>query len=149
MTHTINTLANYLDRPASVMLAEPPFKNWDYERSIDTDLEEIRIDYVFAQNGVDFICDVNDEIRTIFLYFDEDRQFVEGLQDLPFTFTRKKVLDRLGVPSKSSKGFIDPILGVAGPWDRFTRNGFVIHVEYHPSADTIIKITLMRPDVVP
>ena len=149
MTHTINALATYLDRPASVMLAEPPFKNWDYERSVDTDLEEIRIDYVFEKNGVDFICDADDRISTIFLFFDESRQFVEGLQDLPFTFTRKKVLGSLGVPSKSSKGFIDPILGVAGPWDRFTRNSFVVHVEYHPNADAIVKITLMRLDDVP
>jgi hypothetical protein len=43
---------------------------------------------------------------------------------------------------------IDPILGEYGPWDRFARLGYTIHVEYRADADCIKMITLMRPDVV-
>ncbi len=146
---TIETLALYLNRKASALLADPFFKNLTFEKSFETGLEKLRIDYVFAQDGIDFVCDEEDKVQTIFLYNDESRCFTGGLQDLPFTSTRKEVVARLGAPSKSSGGVRDPILGEYGPWDRFTRANYAIHVEYRLNADVINKITFMRADVVP
>jgi hypothetical protein len=146
---TLTTLTNYLGSPASAVLRNEPFKNWIFEKSFENDLEEPLIDYVFAQNGVDLVCDRNDKVTTIFLYSDEARCFKESLQDLPFSSTRQEVVDRLGPPSKSGGGIKDPILGEYGAWDRFARPNYTIHVEYRVDADVIKKITLMRADVVP
>lgn len=149
MTLTIETLANYLGRDASDLLADPPFKNWSFKKSFDNDLEKPRIDYVFAQEGMDFICDGEDKVDTIFLYSDESRYLKEDIQDLPFTSSRKEVIARLGSPAKSGARSSSPFLGESGAWDRFTRSGHAIHVEYRLYADAIKMITLMRADVVP
>jgi hypothetical protein len=149
MTLTIETLSKYLCRQASILLADPPFKDWTFEKSFETDLEKLRIDYVFAQNGMDFVCDEEGKVESIFLYADELRCFKEGVQDLPFNASRHDVIARLGSPSKSGGGTSDPILGEYGAWDRFARPGYAIHVEYHPNVEFIRKITLMRTDVVP
>lgn len=149
MSLTIEILANYLGRPASVMLADAPFKNWAFEKFFENDLEEPLVDYVFRQNGVDFVCDGEDKVTTIFLYSNESRCFEEPLLDVPFSTTRQQVVDRYGLPSKSGGRVNDPILGEYGAWDRFTRPGYSIHFEYRMDADCITKITLMRADVVP
>lgn len=149
MTLTTRTLATYLGGAASAVLADPPFKNWIFQKFVETDLEKPLIDYVFAQHGVDFVCDADGKVTTFFLYFDESRRFKEGLQDLPFTSTRQEVVGRLGSPSKSGGKVSDPILGEYGAWDRFARPGYAIHVEYRLDTDLIRKITLMRADAVP
>lgn len=149
MTLTTQALSNYLGREASTLLADPPFKNWTFEKSFETDLEKPLIDYVFAQDGMDFVCDGEDRVNSIFLYADESRYFKIGVQDLPFSLSRTDVISSLGSPSKSGSRISDPILGEYGAWDRFARSGYVIHLEYNIDADAIKKITLMRADVVP
>lgn len=149
MNLTTDTLAKYLGHSSSVLLAAAPFKDWTFEKSFENDLEEPLIDYVFPKNGVDFVCDGQDRVTTIFLYSDETRCFKEGLGDIPFSSTRQQAIARLGSPSKSGDGINDPILGKYGPWDRFARPGYTLHIEYRVSTDRIKKITLMRPDVVP
>jgi hypothetical protein len=132
-----------------MLLAEAPFKHWSFEKSFDTDLEELLINYVFGEDGMDFVCDAEDKVQTIFLYADDSRCFVEGVDDLPFTFGRREVIARLGSPAKSGGRVSHPILGESGPWDRFARSGYAIHVQYRPGADVINLITIMRADVVP
>lgn len=149
MSLTTETLANYLGRGASTLLGDPPFKNWTFEKSFEADLEKPLIDYVFAQDGFDFVCDEKNKVQSIFLYADQSRCFKEGVQDLPFTSNRQEVIARLGSPSKSGGRISDPILGEYGAWDRFERSGYSIHVEYRLDAYAINKITLMRADVVP
>jgi hypothetical protein len=149
MTFTIETLSRYLGRPASVLLADPPFKDWAVEKSFEADLEKPLIDYVFAQNGMDFVCDEDHKVTCIFMYSDELRCFKEGVQDLPFSSNRREVSARLGSPSKSGGRISDPILGEHGAWDRFARPGYAIHVEYRLDVEVISRITLMRADVVP
>jgi hypothetical protein len=149
MSLTIETLANYLGREASTLLGDPPFKNWTFEKSFENDLEKPLIDYVFAQDGFDFVCDDEDKVQSIFLYCDESRRFDEGVQDLPFTSSRQVVIACLGPPSKSGGKVTSRILGECGAWDRFARPEYAIHVEYRLNADIINKITLMRADVVP
>ena len=149
MSLTIETLANYLGREASTLLADAPFKHWSFEKSLETDLEEPLIYYVFAQDGMDFVCDAEDKVQTIFLHSDESRSFTEGVDDLPFTSSRREVIARLGSSSESGGPTSDPVLDEYGRWDRFARAGYAIHVEYRLDADVINKITLMRADVVP
>lgn len=149
MTLTIKILADYLGREASILLADPPFKDWTFEKSFENDLEKPLIDYVFAQDGMDFVCDGEDKVNCIFLYSDESRCFKDGVQDLPWTASRQEVIARLGTPSKSGGRISDLILGEYGEWDRFTRSGYSIHVEYRLDAAAIRRITLMRADVVP
>lgn len=149
MSLTTETLANYLGRDASILLADAPFKNWIFDKSVETDLEKPRIDYVFAQDGMDFVCDGEERVRSIFLYAHESRCFKEGILDLPFTLSRQEVIARFGSPATSGGRISDQILGEYGAWDRFARPAYVIHVEYRLDADVIKKITLMRTDVEP
>ncbi len=148
MALTTEMLASYLDRNASDLLAELPFRNWTVKRAVDTDLEKLRIDYVFTHNGMSFICDEEDNVSCIFFFSDESRCFTEGIQDLPFAFSRREVLARFGSPEKSG-GISNGILGAFGPWDRFARGNYSIHVHFHLEVDSIKKITLMRADIVP
>jgi hypothetical protein len=149
MSLTIEAVAAYLGRPASDMLSDAPFKDWPFERSIDADLNPPRIDYVFPNNGLDLVCDQNDEAATIFIHADKDRHISEDIPDLPLSSTRQDVYEILGSPTKKGDGLIDPVLGNYGPWDRFSETDHTIHVEYHADADRIKKITLIRNDVVP
>jgi hypothetical protein len=98
---------------------------------------------------MDFVCDSQDKVNSIFLYSDGSRCFKEDIQDFSLTSTRQEVIARLGSPSKSGGRLSDPILGEYGAWDRFARTGFAIHVEYRPNVDVVNKVTFMRADVVP
>lgn len=142
------TLAKYLGKPAPIILADTPFKLWDVERSVEHDLDEPIIQYVFPQNGLELRCDRDEKVSTIFLYSDKYCGFDESLFDMPFSSSRQEVVGRLGTPSKSGGRISDPVLGEYGPWDRFTRLGHTIHVEYRLDADCIRRITLIRADVV-
>ena len=70
MIVSIEKLEKYLGKPVSYMLSESPFRDWRFERSIDEDLEEPCIDYIFSQEGLDLICDADDMVTTIFIYND-------------------------------------------------------------------------------
>jgi hypothetical protein len=149
MTLTTKTLSKYLGEQASALLGDLPFINWVFERSVETDLDAVLTDYVFHQDGMDFVCDEEGRVNSIFLYADETRYFKEGVQDLPFASSREDVIARLGSPSKSGGRVTDPILGEYGAWDQFSLPGYVIHVEYRLGVDVINKVTLMRADVAP
>lgn len=149
MTFTIKALASYLGKPAPIMLADPPFVNWAVDRSMDGDLEEPLVDYVFPQNGMDLSCDGDERIRTIFLYADQLRCFDGSLIEISPSSTRLDILERFGPPSRNGVGFKDPILGEYGSWDRFTFADYTFHAEYRVGSNRIKMITLMRPDMVP
>ena len=141
-------LPDYLGSPVSLMLASPPFMGWRVERSIEEELA--RIHYVFAGNGLAVSCDNNETVKTIFLCSDEYGGFDESLFEIPFSLTRDQVLSHFdAAPSRSGEKDTDPVLGEYGAWDRFSRPGVEIHVEYRPDADEICQITLMCDDVAP
>jgi len=142
----IEPLTNYLGKPASALLASPPFKFWPFERSVEGDLPERPVDYVFPQHGLELTCDNDEKIHSIFLKSDS---FDQALLDIPFSSSRSDVLSLLGVPSKSGGAHTHPILGEYGAWDLFARPGHAIHVGYRADADRIRMVTLMRADVVP
>ena len=149
MTFTIAFFAKYLGKPASSVLAAAPFLDWSHERAVETDLDEVIIDYVFADDGVDLQSDKHDHVRAIFLYFDAGRRFHEGLADIPDDVTRGQLRAMLGEPSKSGGPLSDPVLGEYGPWDRFSRGTYTLHIQYRAKEDRINAVTLMRSDVAP
>ena len=131
------------------MLRENPFKDWLFERSVETDLEEPIVQYVFSTHGLALRCDQDENISVIFFYSDHYNGFDESMLEFPFSWKREQVLRKLGSPSKSGFKTKHPILGEFGEWDRFDRPNYAIHIEYRPDYDSIKKITLMRSDVVP
>jgi len=149
MILSIDNLEKYLGKPVSYMLSESPFRDWKFQKSVEEDLEKPRIDYIFPQGGLDLICDADDKVRTIFIYNDELRHFEGEILNPPLSSNRQEVIERLGPPSKNGCPLNDPILGEFGPWDRFARPGYSIHVEYKVDCDHIKKITFMRADIVP
>lgn len=142
-------MAQYLGHDIRKLLAVEPFSNWPAERSVEDQLDEPRIHYVFPNRGLALSCDPSGGVRTIFLFSDEYGGFDDSGFDLRFFYGRSEVLACLGTPTKSGEKSSDPIFGENGAWDRFSRPGFAIHVEYRPDADRISKITMMRSDIVP
>lgn len=149
MNLTSKSLEKYLGRPISMMLADVPFKDWVFEKSSENDIKHPRIDYVFSENGVNVICDETGKVRTIILHSSYPRTFETGLADLPFLWTRQRVIESFGPPSKSGEKFNDAILGQFGPWDRFMKSKHSVHVEYQADSDQIRSVSLMRADIVP
>lgn len=142
-------LASYLGKHATAMLSVAPFKFWPVEKSREDDLDAPLINYVFSEHGLAMVCDSNDAIRTIFLDSIVAEAVSERMLAVSFSFDRRQVRRRLGLPEKSGERVSDPILGEYGGWDRFARPGYAIHVEYQPDADRVKMITLMRADVAP
>ena len=142
-------MTEFLGSHVSKILESEPFKNWPVERSVDDDLDERIIHYVFNEHGLELRCDADENVSTIFLHSEEYNGFDESISRIPFSLRREEVLERFGTPSKRGDKTSDPILGVCGAWDRFPRPNSAIHVEYRPDADEIKKITLIRGDVVP
>ncbi len=146
---TFNVVATYLGNPSATMLAAAPFDGWRFERSVETDLDEIVVDYVSDDGGIDVLADRRDTVGTIFLYFDDDRTFAGELSDVPAAMTRRDVIAKFGEPAKSGEGIDDPVLGRTGAWDRFDKGDHLLHLEYDVDVGVVSKITLMRPDMAP
>ena len=147
MTLTVETIANYLGKDSDTILSDVPFKNWKYKKTIENGLKQPQFDYVFTDARMDFVSDFQDKISSIFLYYDESRTFCVDVKDL--ILNRNGIIELFGSPSKCGDGLDDPVLGVYGAWNRFSRSGYAIHVEYRVNSNTVDKITLMRADVVP
>jgi hypothetical protein len=137
-------IEKYLGKNATSMLQENPFKDWVFEKSVETDLEEPIIQYDFVGHGLELRCDQDNKISVIFIHSDHEALFA-----FPFSWKREQILERFGPPSKSGRKTKDPILGEFGEWDRFDRADYAIHIEYRTDCDSIKKITLMRTDLVP
>lgn len=147
MAVTLERLARCLGRPVWAVVAEEPFSDWDFEKSSDPDLP--RSDYVFPDSGFDIVADEADLVTTLFLYFDDERNFAEGLAEFSGSTTRSEVLRRLGAPLRSRKPLKDPILGDFGAADRFDLEGHSVQVEFRPDRDQVKLVVLMRSDVLP
>lgn len=141
------SVIDYLACPISKLLESAPFKSWPVERSIDDDLDERVIEYVFEGHGLEVQCDPKEKIATMFLSSSEG--WDESLFDIPFSLSRPEVLSRLGKPEKSGEKVRDAIFGETGAWDRFRVPQGAIHIQYQFNGPGIAKITLMRSDVVP
>lgn len=146
---TIDQLADYLGSPASALLSAPPFSAWRVERSVERDLSPRRIYYEFLDLGLEFLADAQDNVSSIFVFFDDERSFRVRLAGVSGSSTRSEMLEWLGTPSKSGTGTSDPIMGDTGAWDRFATPGYAIHLQYQLNDDRLKAVTLMRPDDVP
>lgn len=142
-------ISDYLGLHASIMLNDEPFKGWLFERSVEEELDPPIVHYIFPARGVELRCDDDEKVSVIFLQFDEMERFDTGLDGLPFSWTRKQVMDRFGTPSKSGEKSSHPILGLYGAWDRFAMPNYTIRFEYNMDSVGVRKITLMRNDIVP
>ncbi|MEN3747986.1 hypothetical protein TPR58_12490 [Sphingomonas sp. HF-S3] len=142
------TLARYLGGPAAALLADPPFSGWSFDRTVDDDLDAPVIDYVCAE-GVDVSADAEDRVGTIFVGCGAGDAFAQGLGDLAASWGRAEVLAGFGAPSKSGQETDNVIFGPSGAWDRFARDGYAVHVQYRIGGGEIVRITLMRADLVP
>jgi hypothetical protein len=138
-------LINYLGADVSELLAIPPFSGWEVTRSTEEDLPKKEVWYEFEGHGVEVICDEAERIQTIFL----NRGDGEALAEVPFSLSRREVVERYGCPGKSGAAVRIPALGDYGAWDRFTLPAASIHVQYRLDRDEIDMITLMCPDAVP
>lgn len=141
-------LAKYLGRKSSDLLEAEPFKDWGVERMVEDDSDPPFVGYSFKDSGFQVSCDRESEnIRSLFL--EKESHSGNELSDIPFSFSRDQVLEKLGSPSKSGKSVSHPVLGEFGAWDRFQNNEYTTHVEYRTDSDEIKKITVMRNDVTP
>ena len=142
-------LTNYLGKSSQALLADAPFRGWQYEKSFEAQLDEPIFQYVFPENGLEMRCDQHDLISAIFITDEALTELDEALSGISLSTPRAEILTRFGPPSKSGKGLNDPILGEYGPWDRFRMGSYAVHFEYNLDATRIEKITLMRSDIVP
>ena len=141
-------MVQFLGRHIASVLAADSFKDWPVTRRLhEKDLDEARVYYLFKGRVLELLCGPDERVRTIFVRAEE----VDGvrLSEIPFRSTRQQVLARLGVPSATSTGVNDPVLGKSGAWDRFERPGHALHIEYRIDADEIKQITWMRADAIP
>jgi hypothetical protein len=138
-------LTDYLGADVNELLRSPPFSGWEVTRSVERDLPKTEVWYEFEGHGVEVICDEADRIQTIFLH----QGAGEALSDVPFSLSRREVLERYGSPSKSGGISRIPVLGDRGAWDRFALRGATIHFQYRLDRDEIDMITLMCPHVAP
>jgi len=142
-------ISRYLGEPVSRMLEDAPFREWRFVQSVEEGAEEPRISYVFSGHGLQLWCEPSGLVRSMFLRPEATGSLAAHLCDLPFDFDREQVLRRLGVPEKSGPMTKDAILGWFGPWDRFARSEYAIHIQYRFECEGIALITLMRCDTVP
>ncbi len=142
-------IASLLGMPASDALRSPLLAGLDFERSVETDLPEIIVEYTCDDRGVEVHADADERVQTVFLTRVEASPFSDGLDDLRFAWTQPEARRRLGEPERSGPRYDDPILGVYGPWDRFARDGHAIHVRFDLDRGEITRITFMRADIVP
>jgi hypothetical protein len=141
-------LADLLGKHVSSILETSPFNNWQFERSVEMEIDRPCIGYVFLGKEVELLCDLDERVRTIFLHGNSPERVM--FSDIPpFTATASEVRTLLGVPAKHGEESSSSILGKSGAWDRFNLGGNTIHVEYKCNIDGISKVTLMRNDVVP
>jgi hypothetical protein len=145
----IEKLAGFLSQSVSALLSDEPFRAWSVERSVETDLEEPVIHYVFPSHGLELQCDAEEKISAIHLYRDEYGGFDQNLLDLSFSFNGIDIARLMGVPSKRGDKVVDPILGEYGAWDRFDYSNHSVHIEYTLRGDGIRMITLIRKDRLP
>lgn len=145
----IKMLAGLLSQSVSVLLSAEPFRAWPVERSVEDDLEEPVIHYVFPSHGMELQCDAEYRISAIHLYRDEYGGFDQSLLDISFSSGAEDIARLMGVPSKIGDRMVDPILGEYGAWSRFDYSNHSVHIEYTVCGDGIRMITLIRKDRVP
>lgn len=136
----------YLGTHVNSLLSDSPFSEWEYERSVEKDLDRPAVLYVFKNKGLEIRCSEDEKVESIFCIAGE---FDDSLIEYSFSQRRGQLLAALGDPEKSGLKMEDPILGNYGAWDRFRKDEIVIHFQYTFENDEIEKITYMLRSVAP
>lgn len=137
-------LVKLLGQSATTLLKTPPFDGWKLTRSEENDPKRENW-YEFKGHGVEAISDGSDVINTIFLHSGDG----EALGGVPFATSRAGIGKLFGAPVATGSAVSIPRLGRRGPWDRFSVDRALIHVQFRVDLDEIDMITLMRPGTEP
>ncbi len=141
-------ISKKLGRNAGSVLESVPFNQWDFERTLDEDSDPPLIGYRSKDGAIQMNCDVGSEnLRSLF--FGQKLAGNPAFEDLPFELGRTEVVAKFGEASKSGGKLVHPILGEMGAWDRFQKDGFVLHLEYGADSEIVERVTIMRDDVAP
>lgn len=127
------------------LLAREPFVRWARTRKVDADLPQVEVRYVFRGVGIEFICDEEERVHTVFLRPGEG----ERLLGTSFAELRRELLAAYGHASAEGCEVVLPVLGNKGRWERFDSVGMVFHFQYGWRSPSIELVTVMRADVVP
>lgn len=141
-------IIQYLGQPASNLLATEPFNKWTVERSLDNDSDPPEVRYIFKGCGLEVNCSRDKEFINTF-FFDKEKHAGVEFFDMSFDLNREEIRSKIGLPSKSGEGFLDPILGEYGPWDRFKKADYTVHIQYCLESSSVVRVTIMSNDVVP
>jgi len=142
-------LGDFIGLHVSGFLEAEPFMHWAFERTVEPDIDEYVVQYVFDGHGLGLLCDKDEHVKVIFLHSEQYGGFDSSLSGIPFSLRRGDARSRYGIPSAQGAGMRDPILGDYGPWERFDREGFVLHLEYTLDGTALKMVTLMALDAVP
>lgn len=134
MNRKMKMIQDYIGVNVEQLLNDEPFRSYNFTISVERDLNEYSCAYICEEYGLEFHCDEDKRIRTIFLSRESD---LSDRLDVRIGWSSHEVRHRLGVPTKSGKS-----------WDRFDGTKYAFHVSYD-QYDLVEMITLMRDDVVP
>lgn len=137
-------LSKYLGSPVELILDSDPFCNWPVEKTIESDLDPPILHYVFPERSLEFRCDENGLLTTIFV----NSEKLDGLDmkhlGASFSWNRNDVLKELGEPTVSGDPINHPVLGSFGSWVKYLLKDYSIHLEFNLETDLVRRITLMN-----
>lgn len=121
--------------------------------SISTELIHDRFHADLPRDGLALVADSSGRITSVQLFADGFQGYNGFRGELPegvsFRDSRAEVRARLGTPSASGGGGVDPYLGPIRMWDRFDRDAYAMHVQYSEGENSVDLISLMTFDAIP
>lgn len=142
-------LSSFIGKSIDSLLEKKPFSDWNLEKSLDDEGEELVYHYVFIENGLEVRCNEDLKICVIFINSSEYGGFKEEFEDAPLTSEKSEVINGFGAPTMSGGPVDHPILGRSGAWDLFVLDDFAIHFQYKIGSEKIERITIMNHDSLP
>jgi hypothetical protein len=143
MTWTTAALAGFLGKPASLLRSQEPFRGWPHLSQLNAELGEPRTSHGYPQHGLSFQSDSDDRVYEIVVRCGDSRPFQGDLGDLRLSSTRGQAIEQLGSPTKGGAKVTGLLHGENGPWDRWDRDGYLVHILYRAREDRISRVTLM------
>ena len=140
-------LGTLIGKPAEQLMSAETLFDWDWQREPDAELE--RTYYSAQGRALEFICDAQGTINTIFVRPCDPAVLAPWQLPIEFATGRAKLCALLGPPERCREAFDDPIMGRMGAWDRFVMDGYLLHVGYNADCSAISMQTLMDVETAP
>lgn len=110
--------------------------------------------YLAGGHGFELSCDADGTVKLVSFFGPgaqpDVRAYAETLPaGLTFQSSPEQVRRALGNPSISGPEQLVPNVGRVGPWDRFDRSTFSMHVQYNLRGRRIFVIQLLATDRIP